>query len=109
MHVVRSPPVGELERLLEAVRNSPDDGQLRIKAGIAMLEGKRYPEALVHLQRAVELAPDSAQAHDSLGIGLVRLNRVAEAEPHFVRALDLNPANDMTKQRLVWVRQQLGR
>ena len=103
------PPTASVEQAAAAVENAPDDPQAQIALGIALLQQKRYGEALTHLERAVALAPDSAQAHDALSIALVRQNRLAEAEPHLARAAELNPGNDMTQQRLAWVRQQLGK
>jgi tetratricopeptide (TPR) repeat protein len=98
-----------VDQALAAVRADPADPRARIDLGIAYLREKRYDDALRHLQSAVELARDSAQAHDALSIALVRTNRLAEAEPHLARAAELNPGNDMTRQRLAWVRQQLGK
>jgi tetratricopeptide (TPR) repeat protein len=102
-------PVTPPDQAEAAVRDRPDDPQARIDLGIALLQQKKYDDALVHLERAVALAPDSAQAHDALSIALVRTNRLAEAEPHLARAAELNPGNEMTRQRLAWVRQQLGK
>lgn len=103
------PPANDLDRLIAAVRTAPDDVELRVKIGIALLEQQRYEEARGHLQRAVELAPEAAQPADLLGIALIRLNRFAEAEPHFAHAAAVNPGNAPTQQRLDWVRQQLGK
>jgi tetratricopeptide (TPR) repeat protein len=80
-------------------------GQLRYDQGAALMESRRFNEAVPLLRSAVELLPDSAEAHNDLGVTLASLGRVAEARLHFERAVALKPDFAEARQNLQAARQ----
>jgi tetratricopeptide (TPR) repeat protein len=66
-------------------------GQIRHEQGAALIESRRFADAVTSLREAVELLPDSAEAHNDLGVTLASMGRVTEARPHFERAVALKP------------------
>jgi predicted membrane-bound spermidine synthase len=66
-------------------------GQVRYEQGAALMEARRFSEALPPLRLAVDLIPDSAEAQNDLGVTLASLGRVRDALPHFERAVALKP------------------
>jgi tetratricopeptide (TPR) repeat protein len=66
-------------------------GQIRYEQGAALMESRRFTDAMPLLLTAVDLLPDSAEAHNDLGVTLASLGRVNEALPHFERAVALKP------------------
>ncbi len=67
----------------------------RYNWGVALLEQRRYPEAITQLHAAVARAPDHVDARINLGNALVRAERAREALPHFEHALRLQPGADV--------------
>ena len=60
--------------------------------GDALVELKRYEEAISSYDWALALAPDSAEAFNSKGIVLVELGRYEEAIASYNNALELQPS-----------------
>jgi spermidine synthase len=72
-------------------------GRVRYEQGVALMESRRFSEALPLLRVAVELRPDSAEAQNDLGVTLASMGHVQDALPHFERAVALKP--DFTEAR----------
>jgi len=66
-------------------------GQIRYEQGAALMELRRFDEAVALLRMAVDLLPDSADAQNDLGVTLASTGRVGDALPHFERAVALKP------------------
>jgi TPR repeat len=60
-------------------------------AGFAFYKIRRYPEAVVWLQKTIEIDPNRAVAYLNLGDALVKLNRNAEARQAYMKYLELAP------------------
>jgi tetratricopeptide (TPR) repeat protein len=59
--------------------------------GTALLEQKRYDEAIVHHQRAVTLRPNYAAGYNNLGAALRAAGRLDEAIANYRKAIELKP------------------
>jgi Tfp pilus assembly protein PilF len=59
--------------------------------GLALMQTRRIPEAIEHLEQAVRLKPDFADAQCNLGIALCRAGKIGDAIGHFTQALRLKP------------------
>jgi predicted membrane-bound spermidine synthase/Flp pilus assembly protein TadD len=66
-------------------------GQIRYEQGAALMESRRFNDAVPLLRLAVDLLPESAEAHNDLGVTLASMGRVDEALGHFERAVSLKP------------------
>jgi tetratricopeptide (TPR) repeat protein len=64
----------------------------RFNQALAMLHAKRYPEAIVALERMQELLPDNPDVFVNIGYALLGLEQYQAAFIHFDKAMDLNPA-----------------
>jgi spermidine synthase len=93
--------IEEFEAALKRDPASPNAranlGQIRYEQGAALLESRRFTEAVPLLRMAVDLLPDSAEAQNDLGVTLASMGRVGDALPHFERAVALKP--DFTEAR----------
>ncbi len=67
----------------------------RYNWGVALLDQRRFSDAIVQLEAAVRNAPDHADARINLGNALVRAQRAREALPHFEQALRLQSGADV--------------
>jgi tetratricopeptide (TPR) repeat protein len=59
--------------------------------GTALLDQKRYDEAIEHHQRAIQLRPDYAPAYNNLGAALRASGRLDDAVASYRKALELKP------------------
>jgi tetratricopeptide (TPR) repeat protein len=60
---------------------------------VALLDQRRFDDALAECQLALSLDPSDANAHNNCGLALLRLNRIADAIPQFAKAAELDPGN----------------
>ena len=75
--------------------------------GYALVQLKRYDEAVESLVRAVSLQPDSADVtdrHVAMGRAFAALDRMKEAAEHFARALEIDPRNGAALDSLAVLR-----
>jgi spermidine synthase len=59
--------------------------------GEALLEARKFPEAVAAFRAALLLTPDSAAAHNNLGVSLASMGEVGEAAEQFRAAVALQP------------------
>lgn len=83
-----------------AIAKSPDDPELRYRAGNALLDMGRYHEAYLAYQKAVQLRPDYADAYSNLGLALRKLGNLKAATGAYLQALELNPDDTVTLNNL---------
>jgi tetratricopeptide (TPR) repeat protein len=98
-----------LKALDRAVKLRPDDVELWINHGNALVKLKRQAEALVSYQRVIELDP--AHAHAAFGCGciLLGLGRLEEALSYFNRCDELLPNQAQVLEQRGVVLLNLGR
>lgn len=66
-------------------------GQIRFEQGVALLDARRFADAVPLLRVAVELVPNHAEAQNDLGVALASLGSLNEAIEHFSRAVAIAP------------------
>jgi Flp pilus assembly protein TadD len=59
--------------------------------GAALVQMRKYGQAVDVLREALRLAPDHMEAHNNLGSALDNLGRTRQALPHFARVVELAP------------------
>ena len=84
-------PAAALDLLERAIQRTPEDGKLRLSAGMAALKAKAPGRAVSHLQRAAVLRPDDALVEYQLGEAYLAADRPARAVRAFERSVALNP------------------
>jgi tetratricopeptide (TPR) repeat protein len=77
-------------RLKRALLLHPDDPEICLAVGIAVLNQERPDEAVGFLAKTASVLPDRADARYLHGLALVRLHRLAEAEVELAAALTLD-------------------
>ena len=75
----------------EAMKKS-DTAALHNKAGIALLQMNRYPEARREFQQALKLDKNYADAHNNLGATYYQIKRFSAAAGEYRKAVKLNDA-----------------
>jgi tetratricopeptide (TPR) repeat protein len=75
----------------QALKGYPEDGWAHLHIGYALLELKRYREALASFDRALAIEPGILEALNNRGIALLGLARHGEALASFDRALAIKP------------------
>jgi len=93
----------------EAAGLKSDEAEAHYKAGNALAEAGRDPEAVREYQQALRLKPDYPEADVAMGNSLARLGRVPEAIAHFRNAIQLRPDYAEAHNNLGVALLQLGR
>jgi tetratricopeptide (TPR) repeat protein len=100
---------GQIEKALEqftaALRKAPDDVDLQLRVGAALV-GVRHPdEAIVILKKVMSLRPNSAEANHYFGRAnfLKGSSHFAEATRYLKRAVELDPNRAEYHFYLAWV------
>jgi tetratricopeptide (TPR) repeat protein len=84
-----------------ALRLDPQDYDLHLKVGLALVRLKRFAEASSYFSDALDCSPRGADAHFWLGIALWNLKaKNAEALQHIATAVRLSPQNAEWKRVL---------
>ncbi|HVL58300.1 MAG TPA: tetratricopeptide repeat protein [Burkholderiaceae bacterium] len=96
-----------IEHLRTALAANPRDVDALNGLGVALDLQGRTAEALRAFERAVELAPQHAHLHANLGIALAKAKRPADADAAFRRAFRLDPKNQVVRDHLRKLAQQL--
>jgi len=65
----------------QALKLDPNDASAHMLIGYALVELKRYPEALVSCDRALAIKPDLPEALNNRGIALLGLTRHGRRSP----------------------------
>jgi tetratricopeptide (TPR) repeat protein len=92
----------------EELKLAPSDVLTHLNLGAALVEGRRYPEALPHLERAARADPPRADALTYLGRCQLALNQPGQAVASLSRAVELARAQGATEAQLASVQYQLG-
>lgn len=92
----------DLDLTADQLRTAPRSAFAYDLRGQALLEAKRWPEALDAFQRAVALDPDDSGYQNDLGIGLRRVGRPDLAVEAFRKSLAIAPARPGTRLNLAY-------
>jgi Tfp pilus assembly protein PilF len=108
---------GQLDNALEAFgaaqKTLPDDPNLQLNYGMALLEKREFAEAEKQLRRAVKKLDKSSQAHLYLGATLARQKKLEEAEGELQQAVKLSNGQSGLAHKylggIYWARQDKKR
>ena len=81
-----------VEKFKEAIKLAPDNAQLWVSWGVALVELKQFEEAAEKFQKAVELQPDFVPALYGWGIALKAQGKEEEAAEKFQKAAEIDTA-----------------
>ena len=80
-----------LEKLMAAIKEDPDDRDVRLLVGVAQCQIGRFEDAVHLVAQLIEEDSDDAIARTTLGSAYFGLGRFAEAREQWEWALKLNP------------------
>ena len=86
-----SDPAKALDYCRRASDAAPENVQPVIGYAAALVQAKRYEDAVVVLRRLIAIAPDNSTAHANLATALFQLKRYAEAKIEFRWLTDHQP------------------
>jgi tetratricopeptide (TPR) repeat protein len=104
--------VGAPDKALEYCRRGleidPTNIDLAIGFGAALLQAKRYDDAVTVLRKLSSAAPENATVHANLGTALFNLNRYAEAKTEYKWLTSHDPVPPIAYYFLAICHDQLG-
>jgi len=103
-----SDPNKSLEYCRQAAEAAPTEVQPIVGYGAALIQAKRYDEAVVVLRRLITIAPDNATARANLATALFQLKRYPEAKNEFRWLTDHQPEQPIAYYFLAIVHDQLA-
>jgi adenylate cyclase len=80
-----------LESSLRAVELDPDDAQIQISRGMALILNGENDEGMAALERAIELAPNNFGAHYHLARACFAKGETDKAKSLYERAMEIHP------------------
>ena len=86
-----SDPAKALDYCRRASEAAPESVEPVIGYAAALVQARRYDEAVVVLRRLLAIAPDNSTVHANLGTALFQLKRYAEAKTEFRWLTDHQP------------------
>lgn len=93
-------PENAINQFMMALETDPDNPNIHIGMGRALLALKKTEEAREHLQKAMKLAPEFADAHFYMGYVFLEKENKESAINEFKEALNINPRYESAKLRL---------
>ncbi|XOV86843.1 MAG: tetratricopeptide repeat protein [Pseudomonadota bacterium] len=87
----RNPEARQL--LLDAIRISPDEGQLQYSMALLLTEMGQLPDALPYFVQAAALTPTNARMVYNLAVAQQQLGDAGAAEAAYLKAIALEPAS----------------
>ena len=103
-----SDPAKSLEYCRRAVEVAPNETQPIVGYAAALVQAKRYDEAVMLLRRVLAFAPDNATARANLATALFQLKRLPEAKIEFRWLTDHQPEQPIAYYFLAIVHDQLS-
>ncbi len=100
--------VQSFEQARDAVRQDPENAELRYKLGNTLFDLLRYAEAKTEYEAAIRLDPGLGPAYTNLGLCLKRLGRLPEAADAYRHALAIDPNDVTTLRNLILVLETQG-
>jgi tetratricopeptide (TPR) repeat protein len=108
-HAKRGDAPAAIAALSEALTIEPGDAIAHVDLGVALVEQKRYDEAMHHYRTAIALNPQNDNAHYNLGVVLFYTNRFEEAIGSYMQALGFNPEKKGARANIGAAFFQLGK
>lgn len=78
-----------IERYAQALKLVPDDAEVHISLGLALVSSQQLDRALTVFKRATELAPDDPVPLESCADVLERMGQLKEAAQNYVKVADI--------------------
>ncbi|UCC32663.1 MAG: tetratricopeptide repeat protein [Phycisphaerales bacterium] len=92
-----------LTLLTQALKLEPENAQLRLAFGFALLRAGRLEESHAELRNVVAMVPASAYGHALLGAVQARRSNIADAIQHYREALRLRPDLLQAREELAFM------
>lgn len=93
-------PDNAINQFKSALETDPDNPNIHIGMGRALLAQKKIEEAREHLLKAMKLAPEFADAHFYMGMAYIETRNKESAINEFKEALNINPRYESAKVKL---------
>ena len=106
--MARRPDLAETH-LRAAVALQPRDADALINLGMALVQQRRFAEAIEPFEEGLRNRPGDPKAVLLLGISLAEAGRANEALPYLMQALEANPDDSSTRFALAKMLLKLGR
>jgi tetratricopeptide (TPR) repeat protein len=90
--VMPGPSPQQIEQLQAATRMAPKSAQAWVSLGDAMMDSRRYSEAVDAYQKALELDPKNVNARVDMGTCYRGMGQFDKAVEEYRKALKINPA-----------------
>lgn len=104
----RADPLKALDYCRRASEAAPQSVEPVVGYAAALVQAKRYEDAVVVLRRIAAIAPDNSTVRANLGTALFQLKRYAEAKPEFRWLTDRQPDNAIAFYFLGIIHDQLA-
>lgn len=88
---IASNPVDDIQLYHQALTIKPDDDQILLQLGNALVRQNRFDDAIASYQTALQFQPDNFEIHLELGKALEKVKKWDEAIAAYRRAIELNP------------------
>lgn len=89
-------PAKSLEYCQRALELEPKNAAHAIGFGAALVQARRFDDAILVLNRILAIAPDNYTARANLSVALYQAKRYAEAVKEYNRLIDVNPDAPVT-------------
>ncbi len=96
-----SPVEIAIQEAEEAVRENPQDPELRLALARLYFENNMYPEALDQAQQLLLVEPDNQDGLLIASMALIRLDQRAEAIPLLQKVIDFRKDSELAKEDLI--------
>jgi tetratricopeptide (TPR) repeat protein len=103
----RSNPLKALDYCRRASEAAPQSLEPVVGYAGALVQAKRFEDAVIVLRRIAAIAPDNSTVHAQLGTALFQLKRYAEAKPEFRWLTDRQPDNAIAYYFLATMRSRI--
>ncbi|MEH2137435.1 tetratricopeptide repeat protein [Nostoc sp.] len=97
-HIVYNPD--DIEVYHQALDVKPDDAQINLQLGNALVRQNRFDDAIATYQTALQFHPDNFEIYLELGKVLEKEQKWDDAIASFQRAIELNPDNSWSHKHL---------
>jgi Flp pilus assembly protein TadD len=90
-----------MENIRRALKDQPNDPGILTNLGYALINQKRYEEAIGPLRHALHYKPDHPPALTNLGVALTQIGKPEAGIPYLLHSAELKPKEAATRYSLV--------